>query len=65
MFQLDGTTIGSGLYDEYDQDEWDILDNATLAKTIKDDPDLHIKVQDRVKVMQGQFKNIVGIVNSI
>ena len=65
MFQLEGMTIGTGLYDDYDQDEWDVLDNATVAKTIKDDPELNIKVQDRVRIMHGQFKNIVGVVDYI
>lgn len=43
--------------DDDDQDEWDLLDDKTLECTIKDDPQLQIQSGDRVKVIDGQFRN--------
>jgi len=63
MFQVDPATQ-SHLYefDDDDQDEWDLLDNDTLCKTIRDDPLLKIQIGDRVKVTEGQFKDCQGII---
>jgi len=39
MFQIDPTTQSHLYeYEDDDQDEWDLLDNDTLQKTIRDDP---------------------------
>ena len=66
MFQVDPATQ-SHLYefDDDDQDEWDLLDDDTLCKTIRDDPQLQIQIGDRVKVTEGQFKNCNGIIKQI
>jgi hypothetical protein len=40
-------------FEDEDQDEWDLLDNDTLMKTIRDDPQLQIQMGDRVKVFEG------------
>jgi len=40
MFQIDPTSVTSLDYEDDDQDEWDMLDNETLLRTIKDDPQL-------------------------
>lgn len=63
MFQIDPATQ-SHLYDieDDDQDEWDLLDNETLMKTIRDDPQLQIQLGDRVKVIDGQFKDLNGFI---
>lgn len=41
MFQLDPASSNTLCeYEDNDQDEWDILDDETLSKTIQDDPAL-------------------------
>lgn len=66
MFQVDQATQ-SHLYefDDDDQDEWDLLDDETLGKTIRDDPQLQIQIEDRVKVTEGQFKDCNGLIKQI
>lgn len=66
MFQVDPQSQ-SLLYDidDDDQDEWDLLDDKTLQLTIKDDPQLQIQSGDRVKVVDGQFKNCKGYIQNI
>lgn len=66
MFQVDPQSQ-SLLYDidDDDQDEWDLLDDKTLQLTIKDDPQLQIQSGDRVKVIDGQFKNCKGYIHNI
>ena len=66
MFQVDQATQ-SHLYefDDDDQDEWDLLDDETLGKTIRDDPQLQIQIGDRVKVTEGQFKDCSGLIKQI
>lgn len=51
MFQVDTTTQSHTYeYEDEEQDEWDLLDDKTLLKTIRDDPQLSIQIGDRVKV---------------
>jgi transcription elongation factor len=66
MFQVDPASQ-SHLYEfeDEDQDEWDLLDNDTLLKTIRDDPQLSIQIGDRIKVVEGQFKDCSGIIKHI
>lgn len=52
-------------YEDDDQDEWDTLDNKTLLKTIKDDPQVQLQVGERVKVNDGQFKGCQGFITHI
>ena len=42
MFQIDPTSVTTFEYEDDDQDEWDTLDNKTLLKTIKDDPQVQL-----------------------
>lgn len=61
QFQVD-TNNQTMDYDDDDQDEWDILNDATLLKTIRDDPQLSITIGERIKVIEGQFKDCVGFI---
>lgn len=66
MFQVDPNTQSHLYdYDDEEQDEWDLLDDQTLLKTIRDDPQLSIQTGDRVKVHQGQFKGCEGYIKHI
>lgn len=66
MFQVEQSGIGvSDLLAEDDYDEWDRLDDETLQKTIKDGGQLNVHLHDRVRVISGQFKNIVGRIRNI
>jgi|TARA_B110000285_G_scaffold168298_1_gene188222 hypothetical protein len=51
MFQVDPSTQSHLYeYEDVDQDEWDLLADETLLKTIRDDPQLQIQLGDRVRV---------------
>lgn len=63
-FQVDPVQIKELGYDD-PQDEWDLLSDATLLKTIRNDTRLQIQVGDRCRAVRGQFKNCTGIVQSI
>lgn len=66
MFQIDPTTQSHIYeYEDDDQDEWDLLNNETLKKTITDDPLQQIQIGDRVKVTTGQFKDCKGFITAI
>jgi len=53
QFQVDESKqIHHEFYDN-DQDEWDILNDQTLLKTIRDDPQLQITIGERVRVTDG------------
>lgn len=65
QFQVDEKQrIHQEFYDS-DQDEWDLLDDQTLLKTIRDDPQLQVTVGERVKVIEGQFKDLQGVITQI
>jgi hypothetical protein len=53
MFQTDLTSVATIDFEDHDQDEWDFLNDETLLKTIRDDPQLQIQIGDRVKVISG------------
>ena len=54
MFQIDPLSLSNFCdIDENDQDEWDLLSDEILQKTIRDDPQLQLKIDDRVKVIDG------------
>ena len=53
-----------------DQDEWDVLDDETLKKTINDHDGIFgivkkFDIGDRVEAVGGQYKSIKGIVTKI
>lgn len=62
MFQIDVSNQTSLDFEDDDQDEWDILDDETLLKTIRDDPQLQIQIGERIKVIEGQFKDCQGFI---
>ena len=64
-FQLD-----ESLGDEFggyssDIDEWDVLKDATLLKTVRNDTQLQIQVGDRCEVISGQFQGCKGTITEI
>lgn len=65
MFQLDPTLHSTADLFEDELDEWDRLDDDTLQKTIRDDPQLQVQEYDHVRVIDGQFKNVVGVITSV
>jgi transcription elongation factor len=65
-FQVD-TTASNELLQTYDsdQDEWDLLPDSTVLKTVCNDKQLKVQIGDRCKVQSGQFQNCKGIIQSI
>ena len=64
-FQVASSTLGDSLQYDSDQDEWDLLPDATLLKTIRNDSNMRVQVGDRCKIINGQFLNCQGVINSI
>lgn len=54
-FQHDLTMHDEWGGDTFDLDEWDILKDQTILKTIRNDTQLQIQVGDRCEVVKGQF----------
>ncbi|CDW77018.1 transcription elongation factor spt5 [Stylonychia lemnae] len=48
-----------------DQDEWDIMDDKTLVKTIRNDGLSQLEVGDRVEVVNRQLKGMKGVIIKI
>lgn len=49
-FQVDTAKLGDMVQFDSDQDEWDLLPEKTLLKTIRNDSQLRVQVGDRCKV---------------
>lgn len=45
-----------------DQDEWDILNDQTLMKTISNDRQIKLDIGDRVKFASGQYRGLKGVI---
>lgn len=50
---------------ESDQDEWDILNDQTLMKTISHDRQIKLDIGDKVKLAQGQYRGLTGTITQI
>ena len=48
-----------------DIDEWDILKDKTVLKTVRNDTQLQIQIGDRCEVVKGQFQGCQGMILSI
>lgn len=67
-FQSRAQGGGEDMLDDFlsDQDEWDILDDSTLKKVVRDVDGLqHFEIGDRVSMVSGQYKGLSGEVKSI
>lgn len=66
MFQQHCRLTGGAALDDIlsDQDEWDILNDQTLALTVRDEDTLkQLDVGDRVEMVSGQYKGLRGQVS--
>lgn len=64
-FQVDSENLGDMVQYDSDQDEWDLLPDKTLLRTVRNDSQLRVQVGDRCKVFNGQFRGCQGQIQSI
>jgi transcription elongation factor len=63
-FQGEAFVAEDGAY-ESDLDEWDLLPDSTMIKTVRNDTALRVQTGDRCRVSEGQFQNCEGHITSI
>lgn len=64
-FQIDLAQLKDNGGYSSDIDEWDILRDKTVLKTVRNDTQLQIQIGDRCEVVQGQFKGCKGTIIAI
>ena len=64
-FQVDTNLLEENAAFESDLDEWDLLKDDTVFKTILNEKKLKIQIGDRCKVTEGQFEGCQGTIKHI